>query len=71
MVVAVEFILTRFILFYFVEENIAVNDRAVDVDYDVTVDDTAGVAVAIDITTFETTVLVVIIAGDRTFRRSS
>ena len=56
LVVAIELILTSLVLLHSVEESAAVNDRVVDIDYHVTVDDTAGVAAAIDITTIETTV---------------
>ncbi len=57
LVISVEFVLARVILYHLVEENLAVNDRAVDIDDDVTVDDTTGVATTIDVTTVETTSL--------------
>ena len=56
LVVTVEFVLTRFILFYSVKEDITVNDRTVDIDDDITVDDATGVAAAIDVTAVKTAV---------------
>ena len=71
LVVAIELVLTRLVLFHLVEEYFAVNDRTVDIDDDVTIDYTTGVAAAIDVTTFETAIQVSISSGDRTFRRGA
>ena len=63
LVVAVELVFTFIILSHFVEEYLAVNDRAIDIDDYVTVDDTAGIASTIDVTAIETTVFVFIGTG--------
>ena len=55
LVVAVELILTALVLFHRVEEDLAVNDRAIDIDDDIAVDETAIVATAIDVTSVKTT----------------
>ena len=71
LVVAVEFVLTTLVLFHRVEESVTVNDRAVDIDDDITVDDTAVVATAIDVTTCETTSQVCITTGNRALGRGA
>ena len=63
LIVTIEFILTRLILFHFVEEPVTVDDRAVDIDDDITIDETGVEATSIDVTTIEATIQVFIGTG--------
>ena len=71
LVVAVEFVFTTLVLFHRVKEPVTVNDRAVDIDDDITIDETAVVATSIDVTTCETTVQVCITTGNRALKRGT
>ena len=65
-VVVVEFILTGSILLHLVKHNVTVNDRVVDIDNNISIDDTAVITAAIDIATFQTAILISSTTGDGT-----
>ena len=59
--VAIEFLLTRLVVeSHIIEDDVAIYNRCIDINDDVTVDDTAAVAASIDVTSGKTTVEVII-----------